>query len=98
MKGRERAELHAEAHHLDPTVHMGQHGLTDALLKSLGDALRTRELVKMKLGRSSDVSSKELARQLAEKSGSDVVQVIGKTMTLYRHNPDLPKKDLPPWR
>lgn len=98
MKGRERAELRAEAHHLSPTVHVGQQGLTESLLRSLDDALRTRELVKVKLGRSLELGAKELAGQLAGKTGSDVVQVIGKTVTLYRHNLDLPKKDSPPWR
>ena len=43
MKGRERAELRAEAHHLSPTVHVGQHGLTPTVVGSLDDALRTRE-------------------------------------------------------
>ena len=51
MKGSERAELRAEAHHLDPTVHVGQHGITPALISSLDDALRTHELVKVKLGK-----------------------------------------------
>ena len=41
MKGKERAELRAEAHHLDPTVHVGQHGLTPALITSLEDALKS---------------------------------------------------------
>ena len=50
MKGRERAELRAEAHHLDPTVHVGHQGLTPTVIGSLDDALRTRELVKVKLG------------------------------------------------
>ena len=50
MKGQERAELRAEAHHLNPTVHVGQHGLTPSVISSLDDALRTRELVKVKLG------------------------------------------------
>ena len=98
MKGRERAELRAEAHHLTATVHVGQQGLSDSLLKSLDDALRTRELVKVKLGGSSESSSKAIAGELAAKSGAMVVQVIGRTVTLYRHNSELPRKDTPPWR
>ena len=100
MKGSERAELRAEAHHLDPTVHVGQHGITPALISSLDDALRTRELVKVKLGKGSEVKPKEAAGDLAVATGSHVVQVIGRTATLYRENPDLPRKkgDLPPWK
>ncbi|MGK2961713.1 MAG: YhbY family RNA-binding protein [Gemmatimonadaceae bacterium] len=100
MKGSERAELRAEAHHLSATVHVGQHGLTPTLIGSLDDALRTHELVKVKLGRTVDLSAKEAAGQLAESTGSEVVQVIGRTASFYRENPDLKRKkgDIPPWR
>ena len=100
MKGRERAELRAEAHHLNPTVHVGQHGLTPALIGSLDDALRTRELVKVKLGNKDEAKPKEVANSLALATNSAVVQVIGRTATFFRENPDLENKrgDIPPWR
>ncbi|HVS61127.1 MAG TPA: YhbY family RNA-binding protein [Gemmatimonadaceae bacterium] len=100
MKGRERAELRAEAHHLSPTVHVGQHGLTSSVISSLDDALRTRELVKIKLGNKDDVKPKDVANSMALATNSAVVQVIGRTATLFRDNPEMEKKrgDLPPWR
>ena len=100
MKGSERAELRAEAHHLSPTVHVGHQGLTPSLIQSLDDALRTHELVKVKLAKVSDKTPKVAAGALAELTGSEVIQVIGRTATFYRENPDLKKKkgDLPPWR
>ena len=100
MTGKERAALRAEAHHLSPLVHVGQHGMTPTLVQSLDDALRTHELVKVQLGRAVDISTKEAAADLAESVRADVVQVIGKTVTLYRHNPELERKkgDAPPWR
>ena len=100
MKGRERAELRAEAHHLSPTVHVGQHGLTPSVIGSLDDALRTRELVKVKLGNKDDVEPKDVANSLALATNSAVVQVIGRTATLFRENPEMGKKrgDIPPWR
>lgn len=100
MKGRERAELRAEAHHLNPTVHVGRQGLTPSVIGSLDDALRTRELVKVKLGSKDDVKPKDVASSLALATNSAVVQVIGRTATLFRENPDLEKNrgDLPPWR
>ena len=100
MKGRERAELRAEAHHLNPTVHVGQHGLTPSVIGSLDDALRTRELVKIKLGNKDDVKPKDVANSLALATNSAVVQVIGRTATLFRDNPENEKKrgDPPPWR
>lgn len=100
MKGSERAALMAEAHHLTATVHVGQHGLTPALVMSLDDALRTHELVKVKLGKSAELKPRDAAGQLASATQSEVVQVIGRTATFYRENPDLDKKkgELPPWR
>ncbi len=100
MKGKERAELRSEAHHLNPTVHVGQHGLTPSLVGALEDALRTRELVKVKMGNKDVVKPKEMASSLATATNSAVVQVIGRTATLFRENPDLDKKrgDIPPWR
>jgi len=100
LKGKERAELRSEAHHLTPTVHIGQHGLTPALINSLDDALRTRELVKVKLGNKDDTKPKDVANALALATNSDIVQVIGRTATLFRENPEMDRKrgDIPPWR
>lgn len=100
LSSKERAALRAEAHHLHPLVHVGHHGLTDALRQSLDDALRTHELVKVALTKSTDVTAKDAAHQLAEQLGADVVQTIGRTCTLYRENPDLERKKgaAPPWR
>ena len=100
LSSKERATLRAEAHHLSALVHIGHHGLTDALRQTLDDALRTHELVKVALTRSTDVSAKEAAHQLAEQLGAEVVQTIGRTCTLYRENPDLERKKgaPPPWR
>jgi len=99
LTSKERAELRGEAHHLSASVHVGQHGLTDALRQALDDALRTRELVKVQLGRNAEIDAKDAANELARAMAADIVQVIGKTTTLYRENPDLARKrGVPPWR
>ena len=100
MKGSRRAELRSEAHHLSATVHVGQHGLSPALIGSLDDALRTHELVKVKLGKNAEVKPKDAAAELATATASEVIQVIGRTVTFFRENADLKKKDgdPPPWR
>ena len=100
ITGKERAELRAQAHHLDPLVHVGVQGITAALITSLDDALRTRELVKVQLGRPVEDKPRTLAERLAQETGAVVVQVIGHTATLYRENPELERKHgaPPPWR
>ena len=99
LSSKDRAALRAEAHHLSASVHIGQHGVTDAVRQTIDDALRTRELVKIAFGKNADVGAKESANEIATSLSADVVQVIGKTATLYRENPELKRKDgVPPWR
>jgi len=98
MKGRERAELRAEAHHLSPTVHVGKEGLSASLITSLDDTLRTHELVKVKLGKNAEVKPKDAAGPLALETKAEGVQAIGRTATCYCENPDLKRADVPPWK
>ncbi len=100
LTSKQRAELRAEAHHLSATVHLGHQGATPAVVQSLDDALRTRELVKVQLNRNADAKPKETAQTLAASVGAEVVQVIGRTATLYRENPEREKQpgEAPPWR
>ena len=100
MRGKDRAELRAEAHHLRATVHVGHHGITPTLLQSLDEALEARELVKIQVERNAPLSVKETAGELATQVGAEVIQVIGRKTTLYRLNPELHRKGEPvmPWR
>lgn len=100
MKGRERADLRAEAHHLDPLVHVGAQGATAGVRETIDDALRTHELVKIAIGRHPDLEPRAVAGDLARSLGAEVIQVIGRKVTLYRHNPVLWSKadQEPPWR
>lgn len=100
MTSKRRAELRGDAHHLTAKVHLGKEGLTPALVDALDETLRTHELVKVQLNRMADAKPKDAAAALADAAGAEVVQVIGRTVTLYRHNPDLERKPgaLPPWK
>ncbi len=79
-------------------MHIGHAGLTPALFASLNDVLRTHELVKVQVAKAGDLTAKEAARDAAERARAEVIQVIGRTFTLYRENPDLKRGELPPWR
>jgi len=98
LSSKERATLRAEAHRLNATVHVGHHGVTDAVRQSLDDDLRTHELVKIQFTKTADVTVKEAANELARAISAEVVQVIGRTATLFRENPELKRKEEPPWR
>ncbi len=98
MTGKERAALRAEAHHLDVKVHIGHAGITPAILTSLDDVLRTHELVKLQVARAGELDAKEAASDVATAMRAEVIQVIGRTFTVFRENPDLKRGELPPWR
>ena len=69
LTSKARAELRAEAHHLSPLVHVGHQGLTDTLVQTIDDTLRTHELVKIALARTTDVKPQDASHQLAERLG-----------------------------
>jgi len=79
-------------------VHVGHHGVTDAVRQSLDDNLRTHELVKIQFTKTAGLTVKEAANELARAIEAEVVQVIGRTATLFRENPELKRKEEPPWR
>jgi RNA-binding protein len=88
LTSKERAALRAKAHHLSPKLHIGKEGVTDPVLQTLDDVLRTQELVKVALTKQAEDEPKELANALAQAMRADVVQVIGRTMTLFREKED----------
>jgi RNA-binding protein len=100
LSSKDRAELRSEAHHLSPGVHVGHQGVTPTVARALDDALRTRELVKVQLSKNAAETPKAIASRLAQEVGAEIVQVIGRTATFYRENPELERKPgaEPPWR
>lgn len=99
LTSKQRAALRGEAHHLSALVHIGHEGITPAIRQSLDDALRTKELVKIQVNKTADIDLKKSAGEIAASVQAEVVQVIGRTITLYRLNPELKlKTDTPPWR
>ena len=55
-------------------------------------------LVKCQVSKAGELSAKEAANALSQRLNAEVIQVIGRTFTLYRENPELERGDLPPWR
>ncbi len=95
MTSKERAALRARANGLEPLFQVGKGGMSDELITQTDDALRARELIKLKvLTETSPLTPREAAEALAAATNAEVVQVIGGVMVLYRLNPDLhqPKK------
>ena len=88
----QKKSLRATGHHLDPIVFVGKEGLSPTLLKSAEAALKTHELIKIKLGQNCPVERNEAAKELSRLTGATLVQVIGRMILVYRANPDLPEE------
>ena len=95
LNSKQRAYLRGMANSIDTIVHVGKGGMSDQIIKQADDALVARELIKGKCLETSPLSSSEAADLIAEKTNSDVVQVIGSKFVLYRPNLDEPVIKLP---
>lgn len=82
-------------HNLKPVIMVGQNGVTENILKELEIALNFHELVKIKIAGEDKESRAEMIKQLSSAASVEVVQKIGKTLTLYRRNKEKPKIELP---
>jgi RNA-binding protein len=95
LTGKQRRHLRALAHALRPLVQLGKAGLDDGVIAAVNQALLDHELIKVKLGEGADVDRHDAATQLAARTHSDVAQVLGKTILLYRPHPETPTIELP---
>lgn len=86
MTSKERAELKAQAMKLDSIFQIGKASLTPQLVKAIKDALAARELIKISVLKNCADDPGELAEMVSERTGSQVVQVIGKKIVLYKKN------------
>jgi len=87
--------LRAKCHNLKAVILLGQKGLTEEVVNELDIALTHHELVKIKLSVDDRDQRKQMIAEICDKSHSEKVQSIGKTLSVYRVNPDKPIITLP---
>ena len=90
LTSKQRAKLKSIASTEDTIFQIGKGGIPDTLVNQVEDALRVREIVKIKVLENSAYKPKEASLELAEKTNSEVVQVIGSKFVLYKRNPKDP--------
>jgi RNA-binding protein len=96
LTSKQRAHLRSLAHHLKPIIQVGGEGVTEALLKTVMEAFNTRELLKVKVLETAPFGARETAdRIVAELENVQVAQTIGRTVVLYRPDPEEPEIELP---
>lgn len=95
MTSKQRSYLKGLAMTMDPIFQVGKSSLTPEFAKSIDEALEARELIKITVLKNCIDDPKEIASTLAEHTRSEVVQVIGKKIVLYRESKDKKKIVLP---
>ena len=90
LNSRQIRHLRGLGHHLLPAVMVGREGVTDQVVASLEDSIKAHELIKVKIQQNSPQDRSEVAELLAKRSVAAVVQILGRTILLYRPNRDLP--------
>lgn len=88
ITSKQRSFLRSLAHELEPSVFLGKSGLTENIIDEVDVNLEKRELVKVKIQEGCQLAPKEVANQIAEATGAEFVQAIGKKFTLYRESKD----------
>lgn len=92
MTSKERAVLKTQAMRLDSIYQIGKSSLTPQMVDAIRDALKARELIKISVLKNCLDDPREIATVLSERTGSEVVQVIGKKIILYKKNHALEEK------
>ncbi|MBE5883358.1 MAG: ribosome assembly RNA-binding protein YhbY [Lachnospiraceae bacterium] len=95
MTSKQRAYLKSLASNLDPIFHVGKSSLTPELTAAIGEAFNNNELIKVAVLKNCMDDPRIIAEAVAERTHSQVVQVIGKKIVLYKPNKDKPKIELP---
>ena len=96
MTSKQRAYLKGLAMNIDPIFQFGKQSLTPENTKAISEALEARELIKINVLKNCQDDPKEIAATLAERTHSEVVQVIGKKIVLYKESKNKKKIELPP--
>ncbi len=95
MTSKQRAYLKSLASNLEPIFQIGKASLTPEVTEAIGEAFHKKELIKIAVLKNCFENPNVIAQTVAERTHSQVVQVIGKKIVLYKENKDNKKIILP---
>ena len=95
MPSKQTAYLKSLANSLEPIFQVAKSSLTPQITEAIGESFHTRELVKIAVLKNCMDDPREIAQLVAERTHSQVVQVIGKKIVLYKPDKDNPRIQLP---
>ncbi|WP_239724150.1 ribosome assembly RNA-binding protein YhbY [Mammaliicoccus sp. A-M4] len=95
LTGKQKRYLRKEAHHLDPIFQIGKGGISENMIEQLNEALEKRELIKVHILQNNMDDHKEVANSISEQTESELVQLIGSIIILYKESKENKKRELP---
>lgn len=95
LTGKQKRYLRSLAHHLNPIFQVGKGGVNEHMIKNIEEAIEVRELMKISVLNNCLEDRHEVAEELAQGAGAELVQVIGKVIVLYKESRDNKTIELP---
>ena len=86
LTSKQKRFLKSKAHHLTPIFQVGKGGVNENMISQISNALEARELMKISILQNCEEDKDEVAKKIAKGSGSELVQLIGKTIVLYKES------------
>ncbi len=94
LTGKQRAALRAMANTLQPVFQIGKGNISENFVEQIDGVLETRELIKISILETADVTAREASDALCEALGAEPVQCIGRKLVLYRASRENPKIEI----
>ena len=95
LTGKQKRFLQALGNSIKPVISVGKSGVTDNTLVSVKNAFNTKELIKIKIQDGCEELKEDVAAKIHKGTEAVLVQIIGKTILLYKPNKDNPNIELP---
>ena len=86
LTGKQKSYLKGLSHNMQPIIQIGKNGVNEMLVKTIEDALEARELIKISVLQNCLEEPKTMAIDIADVLEAEVVQVIGRTIILYKQS------------
>lgn len=95
MTSKQRAYLRSLAQKINPIFQVGKTGVTNNQIEQLNNALEAHELIKITFLDTIPNDKESLSNEIASKTNSEIIQIVGKKLTLYKRSVNKPKIELP---
>jgi len=92
LTGKQKRYLRGLGHHIKPLVILGKDGISANVISAANEVVGAHELVKVKINNGCLLERQEAAAAIAAETGSEVIQILGKTFLIFRENPERKKE------